>query len=73
MRILIAGAGEVGRHLAKLLAREDHNIILMDADSSRLQDLDMYDFMTREGNPTSVHDLKDCGVGRVDLYSRYSV
>ena len=43
MRILIAGAGEVGRHLAKLLAREDHNITLMDADSSRLQDLDMYD------------------------------
>ena len=68
MRILIAGAGEVGRHLAKLLAREDHNITLMDADSERLQDLDMYDFMTREGNPTSVHDLKDCGVGRVDLF-----
>jgi len=68
MRILIAGAGEVGRHLAKLLAREDHNITLMDADSSRLQDLDMYDFMTREGNPTSIHDLKDCGVGRVDLF-----
>ena len=39
MRILIAGAGEVGRHLAKLLARENHNITLMDADSERLQDL----------------------------------
>ena len=53
MRILIAGAGEVGRHLAKLLARENHNITLMDADSERLQDLDMYDFMTSRGNPTS--------------------
>ena len=68
MRILIAGAGEVGRHLAKLLAREDHNITLMDADSERLQDLDMYDFMTSRGNPTSIHDLKECGVGGADLF-----
>ena len=67
MRILIAGAGEVGRHLAKLLARENHNITLMDADSERLQDLDMYDFMTSRGNPTSIHDLKECGVGGADL------
>ena len=68
MRILIAGAGEVGRHLAKLLAREDHNITLMDADSERLQDLDMYDLMTSRGNPTSIHDLKECGVGGADLF-----
>ena len=68
MRILIAGAGEVGRHLVKLLAREDHNITLMDADSERLQDLDMYDFMTSRGNPTSIHDLKECGVGGADLF-----
>lgn len=68
MRILIAGAGEVGRHLAKLLARENHNITLMDADSERLQDLDMYDFMTSRGNPTSIYDLKECGVGGADLF-----
>ena len=28
MRILIAGAGEVGRHLAKLLARRPHTVVL---------------------------------------------
>lgn len=68
MKVLIAGAGEVGRHLAKLLAREEHDITLLDADSERLQDMDMYDFMTRQGSPTSVYDLRDCGVGSVDLF-----
>lgn len=68
MKVLIAGAGEVGRHLAKLLAREEHNITLLDNNSERLQDMDMYDFMTRQGSPTSVYDLRDCGVGSVDLF-----
>ena len=30
MRIVIAGAGEVGTHLAKLLSREDMEISLLD-------------------------------------------
>ena len=68
MKILIVGAGEVGRHLSKLLAREEHNITLMDSDPARLRDLEMYDFMTKEGNPSSIYDLKDAGVGGTDLF-----
>jgi trk system potassium uptake protein TrkA len=69
MRIIIAGAGEVGTHLAKLLAKEHINITLMDEDSSRLKDLDAnYDMMTREGSPTSIQDLEDIGVRDVDLF-----
>lgn len=30
MKIIIAGAGAVGTHLAKLLSREHHDITLMD-------------------------------------------
>lgn len=30
MRIVIAGAGEVGTHLAKMLSREDLDVILID-------------------------------------------
>ena len=36
MRVLIAGAGEVGTHLAKMLSRERHDITLMDTDEQKL-------------------------------------
>lgn len=32
MKIVIAGAGEVGSHLAKLLSREEQDIIVLDRD-----------------------------------------
>ena len=40
MKIIIAGAGAVGTHLAKLLSREHQECTLMDADPSRLEGLD---------------------------------
>ena len=49
MRIIIAGAGAVGRHLAKLLSREDMDISLIDDRQDRLGDLDAnYDLLTKE-------------------------
>lgn len=69
MKICIVGAGEVGTHLAKLLARENFNIVLMDASSERLRDLDAnYDFLTVVGSPTSLKDLKEIGVEDADLF-----
>lgn len=69
MRIIIVGAGEVGTHLAKLLAREHIDITLMDDDPDRLKDLDSnYDLMTREGSPTSINDLKEAGTHDADLF-----
>ncbi len=69
MRIVIVGAGEVGTHLAKLLAKEHINITLMDDNPDRLKDLDAnYDLMTREGSPTSINDLKEAGTHDVDLF-----
>ena len=35
MKIIIAGAGAVGTHLAKLLSKEHHDITLMDYPESR--------------------------------------
>ena len=32
MRIILAGAGEVGTHLVKMLSNEDHDIIVIDND-----------------------------------------
>ncbi|MCQ2334788.1 MAG: Trk system potassium transporter TrkA [Paludibacteraceae bacterium] len=69
MRIIIAGAGSVGCHLAKLLSRENMEITLMDDDRERLGLLDTnYDLLTRVGSATSLHDLRDIGVAGVDLF-----
>ena len=69
MRIVIAGAGEVGTHLAKLLSREDMEISLLDEKPERLGDLSAdYDLLTRVGNPTSIHDLREINVKNADLF-----
>ena len=69
MRIVIAGAGEVGTHLAKLLSREDMEIALLDENPERLGDLSAnYDMLTKVGNPTSIHDQRDVGVKDCDLF-----
>ena len=69
MRIVIAGAGEVGTHLAKLLSREEMEISLLDEFQERLGDLSAnYDILTKVGNPTSIHDLKEIGVKGCDLF-----
>lgn len=69
MRIIIAGAGEVGTHLAKLLSRENLDVCLMDKDPERLGDLETsYDIITKIGSSTSIRDLKDIGTHDADLF-----
>jgi len=69
MKIVIAGAGEVGSHLAKLLSREEQDIILIDRDNEKLARLDAnYNLMTKVGAPTSFRDLRDAGVASCDLF-----
>lgn len=69
MRIVIAGAGEVGSHLAKLLSDEEQDIMLVDADAERLAILDAnYNLMTCVGNPTSFATLREAGAARCDLF-----
>lgn len=69
MKIIIAGAGEVGTHLAKLLARENFDIMLLDEDPAKLKDLEAsYDLMTYAGSPTSINVLKDAGIVDTDLF-----
>ena len=68
MRIIIAGAGAVGTHLAKLLSKEEQDIILMDADQDKLDELSSYNLMTITGSATSIKDLKEAGVKNADLF-----
>lgn len=63
MKIVIAGAGEVGSHLAKLLSREEQDIIVLDKDVAKLNRLDSnYNLMTFVGAPTSFTDQQSAGV-----------
>ena len=61
MKIVIAGAGEVGTHLAKLLSKEGLDIILIDNDENKLHAIDAnYNLMTMTGSPTAFKVLKKC-------------
>lgn len=55
--------------MAKLLSRENMEISLLDEREERLGDLSAnYDMLTRVGNPTSIHDLREMGVKDCDLF-----
>lgn len=69
MKIIIAGAGSVGTHLAKLLSGEKQDIILMDNDEERLNKLNTnFDLMTVNLSSTSIAGLKEAGVSGADLF-----
>lgn len=68
MRIIIAGAGEVGFHLAKLLAMEGHNIIVIDTDPDALRDISNHlDVEIINGGCTSIGTLSQAQVEKADL------
>jgi len=69
MRIVIAGAGEVGTHLAKMLSNEDHEIILIDPEDSRLDPIkSSLDVLTINGSATSIRILRDVLQKKTDLF-----
>lgn len=69
MKIVIAGAGEVGTHLAKLLTTEHQDILVVDEDAERLDRLDSnFNLMTIVGSPTSFRTLREARVGSCDLF-----
>jgi len=68
MRIIIAGMGDVGYHLAKQLSQESHDIIAIDTSQQRLSYTDsMTDVMTVNGSSTSIKVLLDAKVDKADL------
>ena len=69
MKIIIAGAGNVGTHLAKLLSREKQDIMLMDDDEEKLTALSSnFDLLTVTASPSSISGLKEVGVKEADLF-----
>ena len=69
MKIVIAGAGEVGSHLAKMLSNESNDITVIDSDQERLDALGaIADVVTVEGNPSTIHTLQEAGTADADLF-----
>ncbi len=69
MRIVIAGAGAVGTHLAKLLSEENENVVLMDEHEERLGKMEsLFDLKAMVGLPTRISDLYAAGADKADLF-----
>jgi trk system potassium uptake protein len=69
MKIIIAGAGAVGTHLAKLLSREKHDITLIDDDPDRLESVGAnFEMLTICAAPSSIVTLKQADAGNADLF-----
>lgn len=69
MKIIIAGAGEVGSHLAKMLTSESYEITVIDTDVDRLDALSANtDVITVLGDPASISVLQEAGVATADLF-----
>ena len=70
MKIIIAGAGSVGKHLAELLSRENQDIVVMDENPEKTESLSSSDcdLMTLNAAPTSIAGLKEAGVPHADLF-----
>ncbi|MEE2772197.1 MAG: NAD-binding protein, partial [Bacteroidota bacterium] len=68
MKIIIAGAGEVGFHLAKLLSFESQDITLIDPNKDNLSYADTHlDIRTIKGDASSIKILKDAQVKYCDM------
>ena len=68
MKIIIAGAGDVGFHLAKLLSYEAQDTYVIDFDGEKLNYINNHlDVFTKKGDATSINLLKEIGIGSADL------
>jgi trk system potassium uptake protein TrkA len=68
MKIIIAGAGDVGFHLAKLLSYESQDTYIIDFDGKKLDYLNNHlDVITKKGDATSIKLLKEIGIESADL------
>lgn len=69
MNIVIAGAGEVGIHLAKMLSNEYHDIVVIDPDAEKLNQLSASaDILVVEGSATSINSLREANIKKTDLF-----
>ncbi len=68
MKIIIIGCGKVGRALAYQLNEENHDIVIIDSQSAKLQEFnEEVDAICLSGNGASINLLKEAGVETADI------
>lgn len=69
MKIVILGAGELGKNLASTLSSDKHDVVIVDQETKLLDRLkDGLDIMTIHGNGASVKVLKEAEIKDADLF-----
>ena len=69
MKIVIAGAGAVGFHLAELLSKENQDIALIDENEDVLEHAGTHlDVLSIKGDVTSINILQNAQTGSADLF-----
>ena len=69
MKIIIAGAGDVGCHLARMLSGDNHEITVIESDRKLLEDVSaVADLLTVEGDCTLFATLRKAIVRKADLF-----
>ncbi|MBT8044339.1 MAG: Trk system potassium transporter TrkA [Verrucomicrobiae bacterium] len=69
MKIIIVGAGEIGRHLAISLSREAHSIVVVEHQAKVANELEQHiDGRVITGDGASANTLLDAGVAECELF-----
>ncbi len=68
MRVIVIGAGEVGFDVARMLAMEQHDVVVVDPDPEALGDVEeRLDVLAIQGSGTSAEILEEAGVRKADM------
>lgn len=69
MRIMIVGAGQVGRHLCEKLSVEGQEVVLVDQDDAKLRRLEReLNILPVQGSGASTRVLEEAGIDKTDLF-----
>ena len=69
MRIVIVGAGDVGTHLVKMFTESNHDVVIIDKNKEKLQEISShYDVMTIFGTASSKELLEKAEVRKAKLF-----
>jgi trk system potassium uptake protein TrkA len=68
MQAVIIGAGEVGFNVARMLSQEQHDVVVIDEDETRVEQVsEQLDALVMPGNGASPKVLAEAGIKKADL------
>ncbi|NDF11752.1 MAG: Trk system potassium transporter TrkA [Proteobacteria bacterium] len=68
MKVIICGAGQVGTSIARQLAREDHDVTIIDNSASQIEKInDTLDVKAYVGQPSHPSVLEQAGIGDTEM------